>query len=148
MIRQRFTVKDGLWACAGCGAAFLPDGYVEHPAGCPQMKPVTCRHELMLESCAECYPPARQRAQDAAVQPDGTHSAADWNKMSYQAQAGEQRKSRFGPWITASYGGSCPGCGQRFDPGERIRADDELGDFVCEACGSQPEAARVRETMD
>lgn len=137
MIRQKFEVKDGtVWACGGCGAVFV-DGWVEHPATCPMMRPVRCvRHDMILETCVHCYPAAAARAGEAlAPDPGGQPSGGRWNDMAYTANEAQARR-RFGPWVTAQYGGSCPGCGTRFEPGERIRADDDLGDFVCETCGS------------
>lgn len=127
MIRQQFIVNDGKWQCAGCGAAFLAEGVVEHPASCPQMKPVQCKHELVLESCAECMPKGPK-----SVQSD---TAQRWDDLSYMTQRSDT--PRYGPWIEARYNGYC-GADQshRIQEGDRIRADDELGEFVCETCGS------------
>lgn len=132
MIRQKFEVRDGkTWACAGCGAVFV-DGWVEHPQTCPMMRPVRCKHDLDLESCAECFPAAAVQAAEGAQQPSGGR----WNDMAYTARD-EQARRRFGPWIIAQYtGGMCPTCGERrISAGHWIRADDEAGDFVCKKCG-------------
>jgi hypothetical protein len=126
MIRQQFIVTKGLWQCAGCGAAFF-DGVVEHPAGCPQMAPVRCKHELVLESCSECTTPGPRSAQADSTQ--------QWSDMHYVAD--RSGVPRYGPWIEARYNGYCGGCGGKISEGERIRADDELGEFVCESCGSK-----------
>lgn len=135
MIRQHFIIQNGTtWACEGCGATFL-EGWVEHPATCPMMRPVICKHDLVLESCAECFPASVSSPED---QPAGSPHAGQggWEGMHYTAQDAQARR-RFGPWIIAQYtGGMCPGCGERrIMAGHFIRADDDLGDFVCKACG-------------
>lgn len=128
MIRQQFVVDNGLWKCAGCAAGFLDGGVVEHPASCPQMQPVKCKHELVLESCADCMPKGPR-----SVQAD---SQQNWADLHYVAD--RSARPRFGPWIEASYGGWCGNdTRHRIEVGDRIRADDEIGEFVCEACGSE-----------
>lgn len=139
MIRQHFVVRDGTtWACGGCGAVFL-DGWVEHPATCPMMRPVECKHELVLESCTECYPAAALEHAGKRLPPALKPSQVtpdSWQAMSWTAEDHQARR-RYGPWIVATYEGSmCPDCGQRrIRAGDYIRADDELGDFVCKPCG-------------
>ena len=126
MIRQQFVVVESQWKCAGCGAAFLAEGVVEHPASCPQMQAVLCKHDLLLESCAECMPKGPRSAQ--------SDSAQQWSDLAYMADRSDVPS--FGPWIDATYHGVCP-CGNKIAPGDRIRADDEQGEFVCETCGSR-----------
>lgn len=128
MIRQQFVVDDGKWKCAGCAAAFLPEGIIEHPEGCPQMKPVQCKHLLILESCDECMPRGPRSIQADSQQP--------WSDLHYATE--HEAGPRYGPWIEARYNGYCGAdLSHRIREGDRIRADDELGEFVCEACGSQ-----------
>lgn len=126
MIRQQFVVDNGQWKCAGCAAGFLPEGVVEHPKGCPQMEQVRCTHELILEDCALCMPRGPKSVQADSSQP--------WSDLHYVASRDDG--PRYGPWIEARYNGYC-GADQnhRIREGERIRADNELGEFVCEECG-------------
>jgi hypothetical protein len=91
------------------------------------MKPVECKHELKLEDCAECMPRGPRSAQE--------DSSQRWSDLHYATD--RSSGPRYGPWIEARYNGYCGGCSGRISEGERIRADDELGEFVCEACGAK-----------
>lgn len=70
-----------------------------------------CDHLIEREACADCG--ARETGQRLPV-PAG-------------------RPDR-GPWITASYDGSCAGCGDDIMPGDQIRADGN-GGWLCAGCG-------------
>ena len=125
MIRQRFIVDGGLWKCAGCAATFS-NGVVEHPDTCPEVTtPARCKHDLVTEQCTECMPKG----------PKQVGEQTNWGDLAYIAN--HSSGPRFGPWIVARYNGVCGSCMGRISEGERIRADDELGEFVCEACGSE-----------
>lgn len=67
-----------------------------------------CIHDLDPASCADC---------NGAVK-----------------RAAAARKAERGPWLTARYDGTCPGCGEPFSAGEKIRSDGE-GCWLCEDCG-------------
>lgn len=44
-------------------------------------------------------------------------------------------RERLGPWIAAQYRGKCAGCGGRFEPDDRIRADGD-GGYLGDCCGT------------
>lgn len=46
----------------------------------------------------------------------------------------EQETGRIGPLIEAQYSGWCPGCGERWEPGDLIGFDDEQGKWICAGC--------------
>jgi hypothetical protein len=46
----------------------------------------------------------------------------------------ERERAELGPWFEARWPGYCTGCGDDFDPGDRIRADGE-GGWLAECCG-------------
>jgi len=73
-----------------------------------------CRHELLVEQCADCRP---------APAPDPFDEPAE-------------RPGR-AVWFEARYGGTCCECGDRFDPGDTIRAAGG-GEYECADCGGAP----------
>jgi hypothetical protein len=93
----------------------------------PAPVPEPCeRHELRW--CADCASGVRR-----PVQTPGAGSL-DWGQMAETvASAGADP---LGPWVVSRYEGTCRACGNRWEPGDRIRADDEEGGWICEACGS------------
>jgi hypothetical protein len=91
-----------------------------------------CIHELELANCEFCRIPAGAVPKAEVVKTPGTE---DWGQL---AEAISRDDDGRGPWFEAKYASTCAGCGNRIEPGEQIRADDDLGDFVCRACGSQP----------
>lgn len=40
-------------------------------------------------------------------------------------------------WIEARYGGTCLGCGERYEVGELIAFDDVAEGWICWDCGQQ-----------
>ena len=57
------------------------------------------------------------------------------NGAEKRAKAAHRREpARFGPWFPARYDGRCSGCGEPFEPGEKIRSDGD-GGWLCEDCG-------------
>jgi hypothetical protein len=47
------------------------------------------------------------------------------------------RGSGLGPWVVAEWHGRCKACGERWEPGERIRGSSDDGGFICETCGTE-----------
>jgi len=74
-----------------------------------------CRHELLVEQCADCRPAP-------AVDPLGDPA---------------ERVGAPGHWFVAAYGGSCSSCGDRFEAGDEIRAIGG-GEYECADCGGSP----------
>lgn len=66
--------------------------------------------ELVVEQCAHCRPAP---VPDPFDEPGGA------------------------PWFEARYGGTCVDCGDRFDPGDTIRAAG-AGEYECADCGGSP----------
>jgi hypothetical protein len=78
------------------------------------MEAERCRHELLVEQCADCRPaPAVDPLSDPAERP---HRAV---------------------WFEARYGGTCCECGDRFDAGDAIRSVG-MGEYECANCGGAP----------
>jgi hypothetical protein len=74
-----------------------------------------CIHELIIEQCGLCRP--RQPVSMTTSWSRATGSDA--------------------PWFEARYGGTCVECGDRFDPGDMIRATG-AGEYECSGCGGAP----------
>lgn len=73
--------------------------------------------ELFIEQCAHCVAPSKPTPADPFAE------AAD---------PSDTFDPKRGPWFTALYHGMCSACGDRFEPGDEIRAD---GDGGYECCG-------------
>lgn len=100
-----------------------------------------CDHSMLPGQCDFCWPalptgrpPGLVRPQDLGTVPPGTETAERWESLQDTAE----NDSGFGPWFPAKFDSTCPSCGESISEGDQIRADDELGDFVCTNCGSKP----------
>jgi hypothetical protein len=78
-----------------------------------------CKHDMPVAGCAWCSPPEP--------------AATDWDAL-HEAASGDQ--GGMSRWIESGFGGTCPSCGERFEPGDRIRHDTAAGGWVCTECGS------------
>jgi hypothetical protein len=58
----------------------------------------------------------------------------DWEQLSERAAG--NAASGLGPLVPARYPGRCAACGDRWEPGDLIRHDDDEDGWVCEACGA------------
>lgn len=60
-------------------------------------------------------------------------AGTDWWAAVYAVAAGEHGQ-RIGPLIGSQYHGRCPGCGERWEPGDRICFDEEQDAWICADC--------------
>jgi len=94
------------------------------------MEAERCRHELLVEQCADCRP---ARALSVAI--DGYDAVND----AEAERLFDDPAERPGPggWFEARYGGTCVECGDRFEAGDEIRAAG-AGEYECADCGGAP----------
>ena len=60
----------------------------------------------------------------------------DFERLSDEALEAKQR-DECGPLIEAAYGGSCRGCGMRWEPGDFICWSDGESAWICADCSQQ-----------
>lgn len=59
--------------------------------------------------------------------------ASQWADWWYEADT-DGAADRRGPWVASAFRGTCAGCGERWEEGDDIRADDDVGGWVGRCC--------------
>ena len=103
-----------------------------------------CRHYLVLRDCADCRPrhPVTTRGTGAGwagtdrYLPGPEPVSHDWNAVTRMADTDGRDAHALGPWIYAKYNGHCRGCGDPWEPGDRIRFSEDENGWLCSDCGS------------
>lgn len=68
-----------------------------------------------------------------------TGAASKWAGLQGEMQAAaDSEDAAMGPWITSAYGGQCGTCGDRFDPGDLIRKDEDEDCWISTCCSVAP----------
>ena len=62
-------------------------------------------------------------------------TGTDWWAWVY-ALAADEYGQRIGPLIESHYYGRCPGCGEKWEPGDRIGYDEEQAAWICADCAA------------
>lgn len=57
----------------------------------------------------------------------------DWDALAEAAA----NAAGSGPTVISEYHGTCPCCGQRWEPGEAITFDEDEDAWVCPVCAAQ-----------